>query len=477
MLLWTRLTGLGASFWRDEIFSVVHYSNRGPGSIWFGHYEPNNHVLFNFLSWGTANLLGHSEAVYRLWSVLPATAAVGLVTWWLWQNWSSWLAVVFACLAVTAPLHLELAKQARGYGLGFLAGALLLVGAVSIVRRPSRRWYVVLAVAGLLGTWTLTGFLLAFVGEVYSLLPSKQARRGVAIVTAVVLAGALVFYAPLLGAILGPLGHRGSYFNAEVGRPLGWDSFLLGPSDQFFGPVARLLLHVHAAAFYQVAGVALAASGAISLWRSGDRLLLLALAGPLVFTELSLTALHVNVNPRFVSFLLFHFLLLVGLGLLAWGRAAGNVPGLRWLVPAAGAVLMVVLSVRLVDLNDRWDAVPIENFKQVAQVVHGAGFADVVTDSVRPRGLRYYLGTPHVRIPSPERLEALFCRTRQPLAYVDHLAYREIKYAGDPVRPMPVSVSCLRSRHATLVSVPQRDRGLPVEVWLLNARVASAPRP
>ncbi|MHB8659764.1 MAG: hypothetical protein ACYC91_17815 [Solirubrobacteraceae bacterium] len=475
-LLWTRLTGLGVSFWRDEIYSVVHYASRGPGSIWLGHYEPNDHVLFNFLSWATSGLLGRSETVYRLWSVGPAIAGIGVVTWWLRRTWSPWLAVIFAGLAVTSPLHLELAKQARGYGLGFLAGGLLLLSAVSIARGGGPRAYAGLAAAGLIGIWTLTGFLLAFVGQASSLLPSKRARRGTAVVTLLVVAGGLVFYAPLLGAVLGPLSHPGSYFKAAVGSPLGWDAFLLGPPDQFLGPTFRHLLGVHSSIAYEVIGVGLAASGGAGLWRSGERLVLFALAGPLVFTEASLTLLHVSVNPRFVSFLLFHFLVLVALGVIAWGRVAARARGVRWVVPVAGVTLIAVLAVRLVALNEHWDAVPIENFKQVARVVHRAGFADVVTDSVRPRGLRYYLGIGHVQVLSPEHLEALFCHSRQPLAYVDHLAYPEITYAGDPLRPMPVTVSCLRSRGATLISVPEREHGLPVDVWLLRPGVVNAPR-
>jgi hypothetical protein len=464
VLVFTRLSGLGVSFWRDEILSIVHYSSGGPHSIWLGHYEPNDHVLFNFLSWATTSAVGHSEVDYRLWSVGPSIGAVVLVSGWLWQTWSRWLAVAFAGLAVTSPVALELGNQARGYGLGFLAGALLLISAASIARGGGRRWFAGLAAAGLLGTWTLTGFLIAYAGQAGSLIPDRRARRGVVVASVVVLAGTLVFYAPLLGAILGSTGDF-----KPAGQPLRWDALVFGPGDQLLAPTSRLLLHVHSAAGYQLIFLGLAVGGGVGLWRAGERFVLLALAGPLVFTELALTILAVSVNPRFVSFLLFHCLLLLALGVLALGRVAARAVRARSPVIVVASALLAVMVVRVVQLNDYWNRVPLENFKRVAQVVHRAGFSDATTDSLKPLDLRFYLGKGHVRVLPPEQLEALFCGTRQPLAYVDHLASPEIKYAGDPVRPMRVSVSCLRARDATLVTVPERKRGVPVNVWLLCA--------
>jgi len=474
VLLWTRLTGLGVSFWRDEVYSVVHYAGRGPHAIWFGHYIPNDHVLFNFLAWTAAGLFGRTEAVYRLWSVAPATVAIGLIAWWLWRSWSRWLAVTFAVLAVTSPLHLELAKQARGYGLGFLAGAVMLISATSIARGRARRGaFAGLAGAGLIGTWTLTGFLIAFVGQLLSLLPARAARRSVLVVAGVVAAGTLVFYAPLLHVFVDPLEHR-NYFGASTGNPLGWSAFLTGPPQQFLGPTSELLLYVSSSAVYTVVGLALAGVGGAALWRSGQRHVLIALVSPLVVTEVALTVLAVNFNPRFVSFLMFHFLLLVSFGTVATGRLLVRLVRASAPVALAGAAVAVLLTVRTVELNDHWDAAPIENAKVVAQIVRRAGFTSVVTDSLKPWSLRFYLGRSHVNVLAPEQLEAAFCRGRGPLAYVDQLAYAEVMYAGDPVRPMPISVACLRARGARLLIVPERNaperyRGLPVHVWLVCA--------
>ena len=439
---------------------------------------PNDHVLFNLLAWTAAQMFGGSEAVYRIWSVVPGIAAVGLVTWWLWRSWSRWVSVVFCALAVTSPLHLELVKQARGYGLGYLAGALMLVCAVSIAGRGGgRRALAGLALAGLVGTWTLTGFLIAFAGQLGALAPNRRVRRGLLLVGAVVGIGTLAFYAPLLHVFFDPIGHK-NYFGASTGSPLSWAAFLTGPPDQFLGPTARLLLHVNSTFAFTAVGLVLAALGGVWLWRAGRRPVLLVLAGPPIFTELVLTVLQVNFNPRFVSFLQFHFLLLVAIGGVAGARDLARLARTRVPLILAGVALLAVVATRTVQLNDHWDAMPIENAKLVAQIVRRAGYRSVVTDSLKPWSLRYYLGGRQVHVLPPEQLQSLLCRGGEPLAFVDQLAYAEVMYAGNPVRPMPISDSCLRSRGARLVIVPERNAperygGLPVHVWLLCAPAAA----
>ena len=86
VLVWSRFANLGTSFWSDEAYSAYYYSNRGPHGIWFGTYVPNNHVLYNLLSWVTQAGIGRFEASYRIWSVVPGAAAVVLCAWWVWNG-------------------------------------------------------------------------------------------------------------------------------------------------------------------------------------------------------------------------------------------------------------------------------------------------------------------------------------------------------------------------------------------------------
>ena len=154
VLLWSRLAVLGTSFWHDETVTAFFYVDRGPRGIFFGHYVPNNHVLFSLLSWATTGIVGHFEASYRIWSVLPALVSVAVIGWWAWRRFGPLTAVAVLIFATVAPLHLVLAPQARGYGLGFLAGAGMLVGAARAADSGSVSDVVVFAAFGLVGIWT-----------------------------------------------------------------------------------------------------------------------------------------------------------------------------------------------------------------------------------------------------------------------------------------------------------------------------------
>src|SRR5688572_30665359 len=71
VLVWTRLIGLEQSFQQDEVFTVQEYVIPGPDGFLFGEYSPNNHVLFSWLAWLTASVVGQSEPLDRIWGVFP----------------------------------------------------------------------------------------------------------------------------------------------------------------------------------------------------------------------------------------------------------------------------------------------------------------------------------------------------------------------------------------------------------------------
>ena len=131
--VWARWPALGVSLWWDEAYSARQFIPFGPTKIIDPlYYLPNDHILFNLLAWATTAIVGTTEAILRFWSVVPALAAGGVIGWWGWRRHGPVVGVAAALFIVTSPVHLGLSVQARGYGLGFLAAALMLVGAVAM---------------------------------------------------------------------------------------------------------------------------------------------------------------------------------------------------------------------------------------------------------------------------------------------------------------------------------------------------------
>jgi hypothetical protein len=235
VLAWSRFMMLTQSLSGDEVFSIVRYVQPGPSGIWnAATWLPNDHMLFELLTWITTHVLGsRHEPVYRLWGVFPAIAAAALLTWWLWTRREPLAAALFAAFASVAPMLLDLGTQARGYGLTFLAGALVLVGADRL-QRSEEHGLLLFSVGGLIGMLTLENFVGLFVGSALALMLRPALRRRV--LFAVILTGLLTaaWYAPVLSKSFG-------YENPH-GHPLPWYGFVQAPLRDLLGAQLNLLV-------------------------------------------------------------------------------------------------------------------------------------------------------------------------------------------------------------------------------------------
>jgi hypothetical protein len=457
LVLWSRLASLDQSLWHDEVFSVVHYITAGPETIVTGHWVPNNHVLYSLLSFGTTRVLGESEVTFRLWSVLPAIAAAGVVVWWAWRVLGRWTALAVAVLVATSPIHHDLAREARGYGLMFLAGALMLVFAYRVATGGGRADWVWLGIAGVVGAYTAPQFALGFVGQAIPLLWLPDLRRRALVMLGIVGVVLLLLYAPLLSDIA-----RSP--ETVSGGPLAWHGVLSGPILHLLQPTFDVLAGRETDAYLitpnrpdRILAGAILLIGALLLWRSRARMLCALLVVPVLFTYSVFVIARFHVHERYGSFLIFHVLVLAAVGVVGLVRAvpSGAPRHLAGAVAAAGAVVLVIQTV---DRSDTYHELPRENFKRVAEIVKARGGSEVVTDSTRPDGLRYYLGEDNVVALPPGPAEPTLCVTPPPI-FVEH------PYRADG-EPPPPDVSCLKRLGAVRVRVPQRDRGDHIDVWI-----------
>jgi hypothetical protein len=465
LLAWTRSNGVASSFWHDEVATVLTYVRPGPDEILFGDYIPNNHVLFSLLSWATTNLLDdYSESAYRLWSTLPAIAAVGASAAWLWRRLGPWTAVGFVVLVLTSELHLELARQARGYGLTFLAMALLLITGDRSIREGGGWNWAAFAAVGVAGTYTLPVFVLPFLGVALAIVAARPVLwRQCAMAVAGAGAVLLVLYAPLLADVL-------ASSDQQTGSQLPWHGMLSGPVGDLLGPNAQVLLGDAPQFWMKLLLAGLAMAGALRLALTGRLDLGAVLAVPVLFTYLVLTIGRLYYVPRFTSFLLLPLLALIATALATPIERLGERSRARVVAGLAAAVIAAVAvlgSVRIIQISDARAELPIENFKQVAKVVDGAGMSRVVTNSKRPEGLQYYVGGDRVEVLERAALRRTLCRDGPPFAFIDHPLGFEVGAEA----PSTSGTVCVEKRGATLIEVPQRgDRGDTVNVWLVPGR-------
>ena len=178
---------------------VSTYVRKGPGEILAG--PGLSHELLALVTWATSAVTGESEIAFRLWSAVPFIAGVVLVTAWLHTRLGALSGVLFLFLSVVSPLLLDITRQARGYGLAFLAMSVLVVAALE-AHRTGRAWTVAaMCTAGVVGTWTLPQFGIAFLttGAVVSI--DRRVRRRTVIGLVASVAAIVAWYAPHLGAV------------------------------------------------------------------------------------------------------------------------------------------------------------------------------------------------------------------------------------------------------------------------------------
>ena len=445
VLGWSRLANLGTSFWSDEAYSAYYYANRGPRGIFFGTYVPNNHALYNLLSWATTSALGRFEASYRIWSVLPGIAAVALAAWWASKRLGTIAATAIVVLATVSPVHLVLTPQARGYGLAMLAGVAVLVTAVRVSDHASTRDVAWFAAAAIAGIWTLPVFALAAGFQAAVLVADRRVRKRMLVACGAIAAASLIFYAPMLGGILHNAGQKFGSRLALVGAVTGAYHDLAAPTIGNAIPTSPHALLNEVVTFAVIMLLALAAG--VRLWRRHDRALLAHLAVPIFGTYVALVAGRFYVQPRFASYLLFHVVVLLAIGVeQVWDLGAGIAPA-RALVAFLVAGLAFTGTARVAALTSAQARTPWENEKFVASVAKATGLDYVFTDSRHPAALYYYLGAKNVELIRSAGVEQqTYCRVPSRFIFVDDTYHQ----TATP------NLACLRERHAIRLDVPQQ---------------------
>jgi hypothetical protein len=452
VLLWTRVTGLGRSLWWDEALTARWYVRRELSLILDpDEYFANNHVLFTFLTTVTGRVLGTSEPVLRLWSVVPALASSGVLTAFLWRRVGRATAVLALTLVTASPFAARLTTDARGYGLTLLAGVVILAVTVRSAREATVADDVVVALAGAAGTLAFPPFVALYVAHVgVWWLRRREGRLRLAVATAAAGSLVLAVLRPLLPVMLERADRVGSNFS----EPIGWFSPVLAPlrvlSEASWQPLAGGSPSVAA-----WVGTVLGLVGLGVLLRRDRELgwqLLAGLGGSVAL--LGVVGFHLadrySVMMLPLAVTAIAATLAAGLDLLPDGRVARRAPTRA----VAGLLLSAVMLVAAVPRVQFVTGVPVQAFAEASEDILSRDPTAIVVRRLHS-GYAWYLGedAPYERVGSSEELEEAFCGGEPPVAYAIHPD-------AEPEGPPP---SCLDA--ATELRAPQQSGEL---VWYVR---------
>lgn len=116
-----------SSLWHDELFSIFHYSSKGPLYVLTTYNEANNHIFFNLL-----NSLFHRDDLYdplwaRMLSFISIVLCVPVLIRYAFKHNALIEISIWFSLILSNGSLLYLCLEARGYGI------LILVTVISII--------------------------------------------------------------------------------------------------------------------------------------------------------------------------------------------------------------------------------------------------------------------------------------------------------------------------------------------------------
>jgi hypothetical protein len=445
-LVASRTIGLEHSFWTDEIIAVEDFIREGPGEILAG--SDLSHELFGILAWLTGEVFGESEVAYRLWSVLPFLAGVAVVTWWLHVRAGALAGVLFLLLATVSPLLLDITRQARGYGLAFLAMGVLVVAALDAAARPGTAGVIAVCAAGVVGTTALPQFGIAFVATAAALLLVPALRRRLLVGLAIAVAAIGAWYAPHFGEV-----ESASQIEDGVRIDTLW--LWTAPIDQILLPAliwidgTALVAGIVWLPLVVLAAAVMAASPFLRSWTTA----LILVAGP-VATVVVLWIGRAYVIPRYLSYLLVPLFVLVATGAAALLRSRSRAALLPTVAVLAAAI---GLTIRFGSLAPDVMRFPREANRDAAETIlsNEPPRLAVVTHMRNPRNLVHYLGRP-VAQPEPAALAAAVCERDTRVAYV-----------LQPFAIRTVEIPCLTRAGVVHRRFEQYARGDEMNVWVV----------
>jgi 4-amino-4-deoxy-L-arabinose transferase-like glycosyltransferase len=312
-----RLWNLDSDLWHDEVGTLLNFVRPPLGEIVTSFPNQNQHLLYSILAWVSVETFGESAWAIRLPAVLFGVASLWAL-FLLGRRIVGATEALLACALMTFSYHhVWFSQNARGYTgllLFTLLGTWLWLEAIS---RGELRWWVLYALAVILGL--LTHLTMAFVVAAQVMLYLFQLVRDAGrsevrvgwkpVVTWVLCATAtLQLYALSLPEFL----QKGLH---EVSQPSEWTN----PMWVVTETIRNLQFGLSGAAVL-LGGGALVLIGWLSILRRDYRAGMLMVL-PAVFVAATMLVLGHNLWPRF-------FFFSMGFGLLIVVRGAVAAPGL-----------------------------------------------------------------------------------------------------------------------------------------------------
>ncbi len=155
---------LGIPMRYDESVTYLTYASQGWMQVISGYATPNNHVFHTMLVALVTDWWGNAPYIIRLPAFLAGCALVPVSAWVATKLFDRKAGTVTAALVATSPILIEYSTNARGHGLVVLVAVAVVGVAHSLLDRATLADWLLLAVLGMLGLYTVPIMVLPWLG-------------------------------------------------------------------------------------------------------------------------------------------------------------------------------------------------------------------------------------------------------------------------------------------------------------------------
>jgi len=390
----------------DESATYLTYASQGWVQAFTGYATPNNHVFHTLLvAWAT-DWWGNAPYIIRLPAYLAGCALIPASAWVATKLFDRNAAIVTAALVATSPILIEYSTNARGHGMVVLFAVTAVGVARSLLDRATRADWLLLALLGMAGMFTVPTMLLPWLGVSLWLVTTRfrsatglRERAGSLVPLAGVNVLVVAYLALLYGAVVRDNGWE-ALFNNRFVQAQDWPVFVASL------PSALADVGEHWTRGIPLPLILVAVAGLVAVTLRpppGDRAPLIC---SLVIASVLLMLLRRNLGEARVWLWALPLVLMhASAGLVGLMRGArsfvGKANSSRWNEDSLAAPFLAVswsliMSAVVLLAKPVWNSVETGTFPQGPEVAtylaesERAG-DEVLTDFITEQPLRYYL--------------------------------------------------------------------------------------
>jgi len=219
LAIYVRIHYMDRGFFYDELYTIVHCI-QAPTlyDALYKDFTTSNHLGYTFIAYPICHLFGTSEWTLRFPALIFGLGSILLFWYWSRKYFGQAVAILGSLFLALAPAHIIWSASGRGYSACIFFTILSTHLYFSLLKQPSLKTSLILALSNILGFCFNLYFLCVFTAECFHfiftcIMPRVKNKSLILIPLSLgaTILGTLITYSPLLTILKGMAREPGSF--------------------------------------------------------------------------------------------------------------------------------------------------------------------------------------------------------------------------------------------------------------------------